>query len=180
MRLLLIFCVGGPLCGAAIGSTLNAINGQVSRDFFAIVMSWDWSPAPVLAIGVGAMRGASAGLYVGVCLAICAAASTRLQCPTRLAVRSLLIVITFVLVCWDVGGGAGVLLAYRWPRFWGFVFVGVPPRVNLPGFAWVGGSICGAYAGIVIGTIVAAVGIHRAFKRAQPPTNAFEVLPIPV
>jgi len=61
------------------------------------------------------------------------------------------------------------VLARLWPQLWGFFFVGVPRRVNLPRFAWVGGTIWGAYAGTPLALLVSATLLHVRWKRMTGP-----------
>jgi hypothetical protein len=154
----------------------NSIDGLISRDYFAIVMSWDWQAAPFLAVLQGAIEGAVLGLFFGVFFVIVLAASTGLRCRPGLALRGLALALLIVISCWIIGGITGAVLARIEPRLWGFFFVGVPPRVNLPRFAWVGGSIWGAYAGTAIGLTTSAVYIHRAWRRITGRVRGFAVV----
>ena len=157
----------GPTCGAALGAIMNAINGRVSADYVAIVMSWDWAAAPSRAILQGVLEGGVVGLVFAVFLFMVTAASTALRCPPGIAVRGLGVALATVAECWAIGGAIGVTLSLAWPQLWGFFFIGVPPRVNLPRFAWVGGSIWGAYGGAAVGLIAASVMLHRRWRRER-------------
>jgi hypothetical protein len=157
------------MAGVLLGAATNLIDGSVSADYFAIVMSWDWADAPKRAVLQGMLDGWALGLFFGVFFAIASAASTRLRCPPRLSLRVLAEAIGIVLTCWLIGGIVGTTLARLWPNLWGFFFVGVPPRVNLPRFAWVGGTIWGAYAGTVLALIVGSARLHLRWKRMQGP-----------
>ena len=165
----LLLCGTGPFAGAAVGAAMNRINAQVSPDYFAIVLSCDFKDAAISAMFHGTFEGAALGLFFGLFFAIASAASTRLRCPPRLALRALLEAIVIVVICWLIGGIVGTVLARLWPQLWGFFFVGVPPRVNLPRFAWVGGSIWGAYAGTLLALIVCATLLHIRWKRMTGP-----------
>jgi hypothetical protein len=171
-----VICIVAPIAGAILGAMMNTINGRVSADYFAIVMSWDWATAPTRAIFQGALEGFAAGLLFGFFFAIVIAASTRLRCPPPLALRTFFLAMAIVVIAWVIGGVIGVGLSLLWPKLWGFFFVGVPPRVNLPRFAWVGGSIWGAYGGSVIALIVASITLHLRWRQIQPPRRAFAVL----
>ena len=173
---LVLIAIASPLCGLALGAVTNGINGQISRDYFAIVMSWDWSTAPIRAIPQGMLEGFAAGLLVGFVLAIAVAASTRVQCPPTLALKALALALAIVMICWVSGGVIGMVLARVRPSLWGFVFIGVPPRVNLPRFAWVGGSIWGAYAGASLGLIAASIFVHMRWKRIAHQPSGFLVV----
>jgi hypothetical protein len=172
-----VVCVVASLAGALFGAATNVINGRVSADYFAIVMSWDGQTAAVRAIVQGLFEGWAAGLLLGFFFCVVIAASTRLRCPPPLALRTLAIAPATAAAGWVIGGAIGVTLALLWPQLWGFFFVGVPPRVNLPRFAWVGGSIWGAYAGAVIGLVIASVTLHRRWQRTHGRTQGFGVLP---
>src|SRR5207248_1018140 len=140
------------------------------------VMSWDWSSSPLLAIGQGVIEGFAVGLLFGFFLAIVVAASTRVQCPPPLALRALGEALAIVIICWFVGGVAGTILARVQPSLWGFVFVGVPPRVNLPRFAWVGGSIWGAYAGAMLALLAASIDLHVRWRRMTRTAHGFAIV----
>lgn len=168
-----------PACGALLGAVMNAINGRVSADYFAIVMSWDWAAAPSRAILQGVLEGCAAGLLFAIGLLIIIAASTAMCCPAGLAVRALATALVIVAICWLIGGVSGVILARIRPRLWGSFFIGVPLRVNLVRFAWVGGSIWGAYGGMLIGLIVAGVSLHLRWRRMHAPRGAFAVITAP-
>ena len=174
---LVLLAVASPLCGVALGAFTNAINGQISADYFAIVMSWDWIAAPTRAIAQGMLEGFAVGLLFGFVLAIAVAASTRVQCPPRLALKALALALAIVVICWLIGGMVGTILARVRPSLWGFVFIGVPRRVNLPRFAWVGGSILGAYAGAAVALVAASVFLHIQWKRLAHPPGGFLVMP---
>jgi hypothetical protein len=172
----IMLCIAGPLWGAVLGIITNAIDGAVCSDYFAIVMSWDGQSAAYRALFQSAIEGFALGLFFGFFLAVATAASTRLRCPRSLAMRALCLALAIVLICWSAGGVIGFVLAKIWPKLWGFFFIGVPPRVNLPRFAWVGGSIWGAHGGTLLGLIVCSVFIHIRWRRLNVPLAAFPVL----
>jgi len=173
---LAIICGIAPIAGAVLGAIMNTIDGQVSADYFAIVMSWDGQTAGIHAIAHGVLEGFAAGLLLGFFFAIVIAASTRGRCPLPLALRSFALAPAIAMIGWFFGGGIGVTLALLWPQLWGFFFVGVPPRVDLVRFAWVGGSIWGGYGGALIGLIVASITLHLRWRRMQGPRQAFAVV----
>jgi hypothetical protein len=125
------------------------------------------------------LEGWGAGLLFGFFLSIVIAASTRLRCPLPLAMRSLALALTIVAIAWLVGGIVGVALALIRPQLWGTFFVGVPSRLyaTLPRYAWVAGSITGAYAGVPISLVAASITLHLRWRRMQRPLQAFPVLP---
>jgi hypothetical protein len=172
----LILCFVATICGAVLGAVTNLIDGHVSRDYFAITMGCDWNAGAGLAVSDGAVAGTLLGLFFGALLAIAVSASTRLRCPPWLALRAFCEALAIVMLCWLAGGMAGATLARLWPRLWGFHFVGVPPRVNLSRFAWVGGTIWGAYGGTMLALNVCCVRVHLRWRRMSRSVSAFEVL----
>src|SRR5205823_11163643 len=116
------------------------------------------------------------GIFFGVFLAIVSAASTRMRCPLPLAIRSLRLALGVVMVCWVTGGIVGLVLAHVMPSLWGFFFIGVPPRVNLPRFAWVGGSIWGAYAGAMLALLAASIDLHVRWRRMTRTAHGFAIV----
>ena len=172
----LALCIAGPIAGVLLGAATNAINDSVCSDYFAIVMSWDGTHPILQAVVQGMLEGFALGLFFAFFFTIASAASTRLRCPLSLAMRTLAMAVAIVLVCWIVGGVAGVILSLIRPQLWGFFFVGVPSRVSLPRFAWVGGSIWGAYGGTILALIVCGIHVHLRWRRISGPTRAFAVL----
>ena len=172
----LVLCIAGSVAGTLLGAVTNAINDRVSSDYFSIVMSWDGTHSPLQAIAQGMLEGGALGLFFGFFFAIAAAASTRMRCPLRMALRVVMEAIVFVLFVWAVGGVIGIILAANWPNLWGFVFTGVPPRVNLLRFAWVGGSIWGSYAATPLAVLGGSLELHQRWKRISPPVHAFPIL----
>jgi len=175
----LLLCLAATASGFGLGAIANAIDGQVSRDYFAIVMSWDWEFASVAAVVQGAFEGTLLGLVFGVFISAVLAASTKMRCPLPLAMDGLKMALAFVASSWLIGGITGTVLARLVPNLWGFVFVGVPPRVNLPRFAWVGGSIWGAYFGAAVAFLVTPIYLHVTWRRTTRRVHGFPMVVAP-
>ncbi len=172
-------CLAAPLAGALFGAAANAVNDCVSPDYFAIVMGWDGMHSIFRAITEGMFAGAGLGAVFGFLLAITSAASTRLRCPLTLALRTLGMAIAVELAFWVLGGIIGVMWAIMAPQMWGFFFVGVPSRVSLPRFAWVGGTTCGAYGGTFLVVLVCSIALHQRWRQMNAPISAFPILTHP-
>ena len=175
----LLLCLAAVGSGFGLGAITNAINGQVSADYFAIVMSWDWQFAPIAAVMQGAFEGAVVGLVFGVFISVVLAASTKMRCPLPLAMEGVKLAIGVVAGSWVIGGITGTVLARLVPNLWGFVFVGVPPRVNLARFAWVGGSIWGAYFGAAVAFVAAPIYLHITWRRTTRRVRGFPMVVAP-
>jgi hypothetical protein len=170
----------GLAIGVSVGAVTNAINLRVSQNYFERVMNWR-RDVPLRTILQGMLEGGVLGLFFGLTLSIASAASSRLRAPFRLVLRVLLNAVTIVLICWIAGGTIGACLATFDPQlFWLIIPVG-PPSWGLTRFAWVGGTIWGAYAGTAIATLTGCIMLHRRWRSAAAPalvTTAFPVIPI--
>jgi hypothetical protein len=169
----------GPIGGAALGALTNQINGSISSEYFSIVMGWDRETAASFAIPQGMLEGGALGTLFGVVVTFAFAVMTRFCGSLRLAVRAWLLAALTVLVCWTIGGACGAILGYAAPD----VFRALFPlsrflNAGIARFGWVGGSIWGAYAGTLIGCILACVYLQVAWRRSLRQAGAgFEVLP---
>ncbi len=169
----------GLAVGVLLGALTNVVNGSVSPWYFAAVMGWEEREAPTRAIFQGMLEGAALGLIFGVVTAMSFAASTGFRGTAGLALRSLLTGTVVALACWAVGGACAVLFVWAAPDLYRATFYPVPPGVG-PAlrFAWVGGSIWGAYAGCVLGGVAVCVSQHVRWRRLRArDVTAFEVLP---
>src|SRR5215217_5539036 len=145
--------------GAVLGFATNAVNGRVSPEYFETVMRWQREDVPAYAMVQGMFEGGALGLLFGLVFAVAAAASSRMRCPAGLASGVVWRAMLLALACWAAGGAAGVGLAALAGNWFGANFRGVPPE---PGqmlrYAWVGGSIWGAYAAAALGPLAPALG----------------------
>lgn len=153
--------------GIAMGALTNLINVRISREYFEKVMWWSGSVAVEtrLAIQQGMLEGGALGTIAGIALSVTIAASARLRCPAGFGLRTLAVALGLALVCWFIGGGVGAFLGSTVPALWGTRFISVPLGASTVRFAWVGGSIWGAYAGTVIAALISTVGFHLRWKR---------------
>ena len=167
--------------GAVLGFVTNAVNGRVSPDYFEAVMRWPRDDVPAYAVVQGMFEGGALGLFFGLVFGVAVAASSRLRCPVGLAAPVVWKVMLLALVCWAAGGAAGVALAAMAGDSFAATFVRVPPDpAEALRYAWVGGSIWGAYAAAVMGVVYGAVSLHRRWHRHWSETTpGFPVMPVP-
>jgi hypothetical protein len=173
----------GILAGAFVGAVTNTINSTISADYFQGVMGWTAADAPRFAVAQGVLEGAGLGLGFGIIFGAASALSTGLRTGAPLPLRVLLQSVILVCACWTLGGLAGVAFAAMAPAYFRQALFQAP-YVNTPllPYAWVGGTIWGAYAGSAIAAIWGCIVLHvrwRAAVRAAHPPQGFEVLPPP-
>jgi hypothetical protein len=175
----LFILVMGPLGGALLGALTNLINGSISWEYFSIVMGWDPVASGFLAIPQGMLEGGALGTLFGVVVAFAFGVMTRFSGGLALAVRAWLLAAMTVLVCWTIGGACGAILGYTEPDLFRALFpLSRALSAGIVRFAWVGGSIWGAYAGTVVGCVLACVYLYVKWRRVLRQAGAaFEVLP---
>ena len=157
--------------GMLVGASTNAINGAVSPTYFINVMGWQsvsnvwWA-----SVTEGELEGAVGGALLSVVFTTALAIITRGSCPYNVGVRWLGRILLLVYSLWGIGGICGVTLAVLQPQFFQSIFNGVPGDLgqNLR-YAWVGGSIWGAYIGSPLAVIVGVVVILPLYPDCQLP-----------
>ncbi|HWE95296.1 MAG TPA: hypothetical protein VG269_15120 [Tepidisphaeraceae bacterium] len=151
--------------GMLVGASTNAVNGAVSPDYFAAVMGWQsdiWRSS----VTQGVLEGFVIGLVLAAAVTITIGVITRGTCEYGSALRWLARVILAVYGLWCVGGVLGVILAASQPAFFRNIAIGVPEgRGPLLRYAWVGGSIWGAYLGGAFCVIVGLVRFSMNWRR---------------
>jgi hypothetical protein len=157
----------GPVAGAAIGAATNALNVSVSPLYFEAVLDWV-DDVPSRAIGQGAFEGALFGAAFGFTVAIAFAAATHCRGTFDLAARALGVAVFTVLACWSLGGVVGVLISATQPAFFSRapIHLMAANSHDFARFAWVGGTIWGAYAGTLIAAIASCVWLQIRWCRA--------------
>jgi len=165
-QLLLILI--GLLLGIAIGAATNFVNGTVSEDYFRVVLFGPYAPnVRMLAVGQGMLEGGALGLFFGFVFALSSAASTGLRARLRFSSAILFTAVGIVLACWVIGGILGMSLAAAATDFFVRIFYRQTPSsfATLLRFAWVGGTIWGAYAGTALATVFGCVLMHLRWKK---------------
>lgn len=153
------------LAGMVIGASTNTVNGAVSPEYFASVMGWQsdiwWS-----SIEQGVLEGFVIGLVLSAVVTTTIGIATRGTCEYGAALRWLARVLLAVYGLWCVGGILGMLLAAWQPTFFRSFAIGVPEgRGQLLRYAWVGGSIWGAYLGGAFSVIVGLVRFSMNWRK---------------
>ena len=182
----LLLPVVGTLLGVTVGACMNAVNAAVSTDYYVAVLGLDPRLEPVRFVIImhGVVEGGILGLLFGVTFAVASAASTRLRMPFGTTLPTLLLAIAVTVTCALAGGGVGLAWAATDPA--GF-HRAVPFADGFDGnglrrFAWVGGSINGAYLGTAVAALVGCVHLHlrwRTSLRRADVDRAFTDLPRP-
>ncbi len=144
---------------AFAGALTNAVNGWVSPRYFVTILGWSddgrtWRDS----IAQGAFEGLLFGAAFALVFTVGVGILTRASCTYRFAARHLLAVVAGALVCWLLGGTAGMLLATLSPGFYRRTFIGVPVEVSpMLAYAWVGGSIWGLEIGGLVSVVLGLV-----------------------
>ena len=167
----ILFVVGVALA-AALGGVFNAINGRVSPLYFATIIGWTgvsniwWA-----SIEQGIKQATLIGCVLSALLSIGLAVMSRGKCPLDLGLHFLMGVFAAISLCWTFGGIVAIWMVLKYTAFYRQTFIGVPDEVGeMVRYAWVGGSIWGAYAGSVLSIAVAFV-IFRARRKRHYERN---------
>jgi hypothetical protein len=157
--------------GMLVGASTNAINGAVSPAYFISVMGWQFvSNVWWASVAQGVLEGIIGGALLSFVFTTALSIITRGSCPYKMAVRWLGRILLPVYGLWAVGGIGGVTLAVLRPQFFQSTFIGVPgDLVQMLRYAWVGGSIWGAYVGgplaVIVGLLLFRMSWRRMLKR---------------
>jgi hypothetical protein len=152
--------------GILFGATTNAINGAISPIYFISVMGWQFiSDVWWASIVEGVFEGTVAGLLLSVVFTSTLAIVTRGSCTYNMGMRWLSGILLAVYGLWGIGGIGGVVVAALRPQFFQSTFIGVPSdHMQMLKYAWVGGSIWGAYVGGPLAVIVGLVLIRISWR----------------
>jgi hypothetical protein len=168
---------GTVLAGMLVGASANVINGAVSPAYFVSVMGWAgnvWS----MSIVQGVLEGFVAGLVLSVVFTTTVGLITRATCEFGTALRWLARIVLAVYVMWVIGGVLGIGLAACAPQFFRDSFIEVPAdRIQMLRYAWVGGSIWGAYAGGPIAVIGGLIVFQRSWRKMLKRDAELDSLP---
>ena len=99
----------GILAGGLLGAVTNAVNGKVSPTYFIHIMGWShlenvWRAS----IAQGVFEGLLFGSFFSLVFTAGVGWISRVQCPYFTALRYLGIIVVVALICWCVGGLAGM------------------------------------------------------------------------
>lgn len=154
------------VAGMFVGATTNAVNGAVSPTYFTWVMGWDGFGVWLASIQQGILEGTVIGTLLSLVLTLGIGLITRATCTYLYALRFLLGVVFAVYVTWAVGGAIGVVWAARAPSYFLNTFVGTYLNFReLLRFAWVGGTIWGAYLGGPLAVLISLIVFHFRWRR---------------
>lgn len=159
---------------ALLGLVTNAIDAQISEQYFRTVLGWrDVTEVTRAIIAQGIFEGLVCGLVLSTIFTVAITIISRAQCGYLFGLRFVLGLLGTALLLWAIGGALGVGLAWLSPEFFRSHFRGAP--ANLPDqlrYAWVGGSIWGVQFGGIAATFVfiALFGAKRCHFRLPTPT----------
>lgn len=150
-----------------VGSTTNVINGAVSPTYFTSVMGWQYD-VWFWSVMEGWLEGFVFGILLSIVFTTAIGIISRATCELSTAMRWLGRIVLGTYALWALGGLCGVALAASLPRFFQTHFIEVPSdRSQMLRYAWVGGSIWGAYAGGPISVIVGLLFFRSWWHRTQ-------------
>src|SRR5262249_17143470 len=167
---LFAIAVTGVLASACLGAITNAVNGWVSPRYFVTILRWEgvedvWRAS----IAQGIFEGLCFGVFFSLLFTAMTGVITRASCSYGFALRHLLGIVAGALVCWAIGGLAGMGLATLSPEFYRRTFIGVPEEVGERlAYAWVGGSIWGLELGGLVCVVLGLVVLRANWRRLHP------------
>ena len=147
-RPLSILAIAATVAFAAIfvGATTNMINGAISPFYFNDIMGFDawWE-----CVAQGILEGVVFAIALSAVYATTLAILTQGTCTYSAGVRWLALIVCAVYIFWLLGGCCAVALAALRPLFYQRLFINAATAdyKQILAFAWVGGSIWGAYIG---------------------------------
>lgn len=159
----------GVLLGAILGALANSINGWVSPLYFRNIMQWhDVEDIWRASIAQGILEGIMFGLAFAVIFTTVVGIVSKARSPYGLAAIHMVLIAVAALVCWALGGLAGMGLATLSPEFYRHAFLGVPDEFGpMLRYAWVGGSIWGIVFGGLASVIVGSVLFRAKWRHIQ-------------
>ena len=161
------------LGAALLGLVTNAINAQVSEQYFRTMLGWQNVTHITRAIiAQGVFEGLICGLVLSTLFLAVVTFVSRAQCGYLFGLRYVLGLFATALMLWVVGGVLAVILVSLSPEFFRSHFIGVPESApDRLRYAWVGGSIWGVQFGGAAATFI-FMALFRAQWRLSHATGA--------
>ena len=145
------------IIGAAIlGLVTNAINAQVSEQYFRTILGWQNVVDIKRAIvAQGVFEGLICGIVLSTFFLAVIAFVSKARCDYFLGLRYIAGLIAMAFLLWVVGGVLAIALVSLSPEFYRSHFIGVPDSTaDRVRYAWVGGSIWGVQFGGAAATFI--------------------------
>jgi hypothetical protein len=155
------------LIGAALGALANSINGSVSPLYFRNIMRWhDVEDVWRASVAQGIFEGLLFGFFFGLVFTTVVGYVSAARASYGFGLVTLIFVAVAAIVCWAVGGLAGMGLAALSPEFYRHAFIGVPEDFHeMLRYAWVSGSIWGIEFGGFAMTLLGSFMFYARWKR---------------
>jgi hypothetical protein len=159
--------VTGVGASACLGGLTNAVNGWVSPRYFVTTLGWqDVEDVWRASVAQGVFEGLCFGVFFSLLFTAAAGLITRASCGYAFALRHLLGISAGALLCWGIGGVAGMGLAALSPEFYRRTFRGAPEESGARlAHAWVGGSIWGLEMGGLVCVVLGLVVLRASWRR---------------
>ncbi len=152
--------------GGFIGGTTNMINGIVSPYYFQSIMHWDFPNIWAASVAQGIFEGLLYGIIFSIIFTISFGIITKGHAGYKFALMQLLKIISFVFICWIIGGLLAMLLVALSPDFYKSHFPMTPiDNFEKIKFAWVGGSIWGGMFGGLLSAILGIFLIKNSWRK---------------
>lgn len=162
---LILLAVSLIAIGALIGATTNLINGNVSEEYFRIIMGWKFDGIWKAAVLQGSFEGLIYGLIFSFIFTIGFATITKMKADWKFVKKQLKTIIILIYSFWIMGGIIAIVLAFVFPEGYDQFIYGVPKETLLRiGYAWVGGSIWGGMIGGVISVFYGLLVTNKDWK----------------
>jgi hypothetical protein len=168
---LVLLAASGVAAGAALGATVNGINGLVSPEYFRTILGWydvDISHIWRACIAQGIFEGLLFGLFLALVFTVVIGVVSKAQCSYWRGSLYVIFVVGAALISWAVGGLIAMGLATLSPEFYCHAFRGVPSDPSsMLRYAWVGGSIWGIEFGGFVFTLLGCVLFHSRWRQSD-------------
>ncbi len=164
--------------GGVLGTVTNLSHAMISGEYFVIVLRRAESPYAI-AFEHGWIEGGIAGFIFGVLVTSFFAVTGWRWLTWRHLLRPLLYGLAAAALCMIVGGVVGAAWATLSPQSYLASFYQARQAANVTAFGWVGGSIWGAYAGIVVAIVTAAIVWARRLVALASTERGFDVKSAP-
>jgi len=160
--------IGVALCsillGSLIGGLTNSINGAISPLYYRLVMGWRFEDIWSASIAQGIFEGTLYGIVFSIVFTTGFSLISKGRASFSFALRVLIQVFLFVLICWIIGGAIATFIAFFSPDLYrASIHIAPEEKNSLLRFAWVGGSIWGGIVGALIGCILSLVWTKNSY-----------------
>lgn len=155
-----------PIIGGVIGGTTNWINGKISKEYFKLVMDWNFPNVRYVAIIQGIFEGLGYGIVFSCIFTIGFAWITKMKADWGFTIQQLKKIVLIIYGGWFLGGSLTMLFTLVFPATFEayLIYILSTKKLALVRFAWVGGSVWGGMIGGVIALIWGLINTKKEWK----------------